>query len=204
MRESIMVKLKASDDFIIFRVVIKDRKKRKEFYIRRDKLLSLREEKHFSAHDGNFAVFHADEGRDELIIRFYWLNLSSETFTGRMQTVLLPLTDTLCFAEESVFESGEKTKCVLAKNPNRRPRLIFHSRKTLAEVAANKFARHKLAKALSKNFNWPSSAEIHFYDDFVPYSFLFREFCCDREGIVGGLILSGQKDIATAAYSVHT
>lgn len=204
MSESIMVKLKASDDFIIFRVVVRDRYKRKEFYIRRDELLSLREEEYLSAFDGNFAVFRADEKRDELDIRFYWFNLSNEAFNGRMQTVLLPLTDTLCFAEESVFESGEKTKCMLAKNPNRRPRLIFHSRNTLAEVAANKYARHKLAKALSKNFNWPSSAEIHFYDDFVPYSFLFREFHCDREGIVGGLILSGQKDIATAAYSVHT
>lgn len=204
MSESIMVKLKASDDFIIFRVVTKDRYKRKEFYIRRSELLSLKTEGSISAYDGNLAVLHADEGRDELSVRFYWFNLSNETFTGWMQTVLLPLTDTLCFAEKSVFESGEKAICTLAKNPNRRPRLIFHSRKSLGKIAANKHLRRKLAKALSQNFNWPSSTEIHFYDDFVPYSFLFREINCDREGIVGGLILSGWKDMATATYSVHT
>ena len=204
MDERVMIKLRASDDFIIIRVVIRDRYKRKEFYIHRDKFLSLKEEKSLTASDGNFAVFHADEQRNELHIRFYWLNLSNEDFTGRLQTVLIPLSDTLEFVEKSASEFGPKTMCMLSKDSRRRPRLIFQSRRRLAEVVANKQVRRKLVKVLQSHFNWPSSTEIRLYDDFVPYSFFFREFRGDQEGINGGLIFSGRNNMTTATYSVHT
>lgn len=53
-------------------------------------------------------------------------------------------------------------------------------------------------------FDWPDSNEIYLYNDFVPYSFFFREFRNDRAVMCGGLILHGQEDMSRAYYGLHT
>ena len=54
------------------------------------------------------------------------------------------------------------------------------------------------------HFQWKSGGTIHFYSDYVPYSFFFREILSGQPGICGGLILHGQEDLKTAHYSIHT
>ena len=64
--------------------------------------------------------------------------------------------------------------------------------------------RKKLARFLRDHFQWTDADEIGFYRDFVPYSFLFREVCRGKPGIVGGVILHMQDDMKKAYYGLHT
>ena len=41
-------------------------------------------------------------------------------------------------------------------------------------------------------------------NDFVPYSFFFREYQGGRVCLCGGLILHGQDDMSKAYYGIHT
>lgn len=63
------------------------------------------------------------------------------------------------------------------------------------------FVRLTSSRQLFICFHWD---EIRFYNDFVPYSFFFREFRGGQPGICGGLILHGQENMAKAQYSIHT
>lgn len=62
---------------------------------------------------------------------------------------------------------------------------------------------HKLSKA-PMLFNWPDADEIHLFNDFVLYSFFFREYRNGRLVVCGGLILHGQEDMSKAYYGIHT
>ena len=46
--------------------------------------------------------------------------------------------------------------------------------------------------------------EIHLFNDFVPYSFFFREYRNGQPVVCGGLILHGQEDMSKAYYGIHT
>ena len=59
-------------------------------------------------------------------------------------------------------------------------------------------------EALMANFNWPDADEIHLTNDFMPYSFFFREYRNGQAGMCGGLILHGQEDMDKAYYGIHT
>ena len=80
-----------------------------------------------------------------------------------------------------------------------RPRLVFAgNRANLKAAIGDPRIRHKLSKALMASFNWPGADEIHLTNDFVPYSFFFREYRDGRTGLCGGLILHGQDDMDKA------
>ena len=81
---------------------------------------------------------------------------------------------------------------------------MFSAGKNIRAAAGDKQVRRKLAKCLRDSFRWQESESVRFYDDFLPYSFFFREIRNVQPGICGGLILHGQEDMSTAHYSVHT
>lgn len=205
MDERIMIKLTASGEFILFQTITRNKKRSRQFYVYRDKLLSLRTHGFYIARDTSFAVFQADEEHDELRISFYWLILSgNDSFTGEIQSVTIPLFDTLSFVEQSAFKDGPEEWRVLSKDEKARPHLTFSSSQSLKAVAENKQVRRKLSRFLRNNFNWPSATRVQFFGDFEPYSFFFREYRGDQAGICGGLILHGQDNMDKAYYSLHT
>jgi len=77
-------------------------------------------------------------------------------------------------------------------------RIVFKSRKNLHAALGNGVIRRKLIRFLRDQFRWGNSEEIEIYDDFVPYSFFFREIKDGKAGISGGLILHGQEDMEKA------
>lgn len=86
----------------------------------------------------------------------------------------------------------------------RKPKLVFKAGKTLHAVISNGALRHKLARAFRYNFNWPGAEQIIFYDDFLPYHFLFDEMRAGKTTQRGGFVLHGREDVKKAYYSVHT
>ena len=200
-----MVKLTASDQFIVFHTITRNRSRSRSFYVSREDLLSLRTKGYFAASDGSFAVFHADEDADALHVSFYWLNFTTgDIFKGEVQSVTLPFFDTLVFVEQSAFEQGPKEWRVLSRHETSKPYLTFSSSNSLKAVAENKLVRRKLSKFLRNNFNWPQSTKVQFFGDSEPYSFFFREYRGNNPGICGGLILHGRENLDKAYYSVHT
>ena len=205
MDDRIMVKLTASDQFIIFQTITRKQSKSRRFYVSRDDLLSLRTRGYLTARDGSFAVFYADEDADELRISFYWLSFTAhDIFKGEVQSVTLPFFDALAFMEHSASEEGQREWRTLSKPEMIRPYLTFSSSNSLKAVAGNKLVRRKLSKFLRNNFNWPRSTKVQFFGDSEPYSFFFREYRVDGSGICGGLILHGRENLDKAYYSIHT
>ena len=88
--------------------------------------------------------------------------------------------------------------------PGRGPKLEFCGKENLHAALENKTVRRKLVKFLRDNFWWKSASKICFYDDFLSYSFTFREFRNGKPGMCGGLILHGQENLDRAYYSIHT
>ena len=64
--------------------------------------------------------------------------------------------------------------------------------------------RKKLGKFLANYLAWKESVRIMVYDDFVPYSFFFREERANGGGMCGGIILHRQEDLKKAYYGIHT
>ena len=67
-----------------------------------------------------------------------------------------------------------------------------------------KAIRRKLVRSLRDEFHWPQSEQIEFYDDFLPYSFTFKEYRGGKAVMTGGLILHNQENISKSHYSIHT
>ena len=93
---------------------------------------------------------------------------------------------------------------LLAMKGARLPKVEFHSREHLKEVVERPVLRKKLGKLLANHLEWRGSIRIMVYDDFVPYSFFFREERDNGTGLCGGIILHGQEDMKKAHYGIHT
>ena len=204
MSDRTMVKLTASGEFIIFRTVSMERKS-PQFYVWRRKLLALSEARPLIDCDGSFVKFTAEPDTDSLHITFYWIdNLGNDKFSGRKETVVIPLEESMRFVSECAGENGPTRWRCLSKKKSCDPHLVFHSRRNLKQAVTDKTTRRKLVRVLRDHFNWVSATEISFTDDFVPRSFFFTEYIGEKRGIVGGVILHGQENMATAKYEVHT
>ncbi len=204
MSDRTMVKLTASGDYIVFRTVSMKRKS-PHFYVRRSKLLALSEARYLIDCDGSFAKFTAEPDTDSLHITFHWIdNLGNDKFSGRRETVIIPLEESMRFVSQSAEENGPRQWYCLSQKQSNSPHLIFHSRRNLKEAVADKTTRHKLVRFLRDHFNWYRATEIVFTDDFVPRSFFFTEYIGKMRGTVGGVILHGQENMATAEYEIHT
>lgn len=206
MNNRVMVKVAATENCICFRTVSRSRKSPRRFYVTRDEFAKLETQASITTHDGwSFAVLRRNARTDTLEIQFTWRSGSNHALTGWEETITLPYTRLAAFVENSAQEGRPRTwKALSIDCPKRKPQLVFDSRETLRAVLNNGVVRRKLVRFLQDNFNWPGSEQVHFYSDFVPYSFFFREIRDGRAVMSGGLILHGQEDMSKAYYSVHT
>ena len=207
MKDRIMVKIERTEGFLYFRTVSRIRKSL-SFAIRRTALFDVENHHAIACEDGgSFARIWLDRIHDEISIRFSWLSEHSDgTLTGWRQTVRLPYSTLAHFAAEEYDPEGENMLKLLSCDQDRRPAMVFAGQETLRAVIAIPMLRHKLFSCLNQHFHWRNSREIVLYNDFVPYSFFFRETLCDgSDGICGGVILHGlAQGKAKAYYSVHT
>ena len=105
MSDRTMVKLTASGDYIVFRTVSMKRKS-PHFYVRRSKLLALSEARPLIDCDGSFAKFTAEPDTDSLHITFHWIdNLGNDKFSGRRETLIIPLEESMRFVSQSAEEN---------------------------------------------------------------------------------------------------
>ena len=206
MNDRTLVKVHAAENCVDLRTVSWDAKVSRRFYVTRDELARLEQEPYIVTRDVySFAVLRRDGYRNTLTVEFSWLTGSGGALHGREETIVLPYDELMAFVGASAQEGGPDTWRVLSKDVSkRRPKFEFSSKETLHSVLENAIVRRKLFHFLDKQFKWPDSDRICFYDDFVPYSFFFREERRGEPGICGGLILHGQEDMGRAYYSVHT
>lgn len=206
MNDRILVKVSANESGIAFQTVTKKRKSPHRFYILRSELERLKREGSVITCDlRSFARLQYDPDKSAVSIRFIWLSASDRVeFTGWEQTVRLPY-DTLAeFADHGLTGVGPKQWKTLSLENRRLPKLDFSAADNLHAALSNKIVRRRLVRFLRDHFNWPGADRICFYNDFLPYSFSFREFRNGRPGICGGVILHSQEDPHRAYYSLHT
>ncbi|MBD5118913.1 MAG: DUF4120 family protein [Clostridiales bacterium] len=181
------------------------------FYITYSELDRLQSEGSIITNDiHSFARLRLDEHRDRLTFEFTWLSgCGFDRVEGVEQTVHLrwgKFRDFLDAAHQPDCPEKNKVFRAISLDARRgRPRLVFDgNRANLRAAIGDPRVRHKLGKALMANFNWPDADEIHLTNDFMPYSFFFREYRNGQAGMCGGLILHGQEDMDKAYYGIHT
>ena len=191
---------------ISLRTVSRDGKSPHRFYILREHIFELEHRPEIITRDiRSFAVLRRDIPAGTVEIEFTWLNSNGHDISGREETVTLPYDSLMEFVRSSALESSPaEWKALSLDNSGRHPRLIFKSRENLHAALGTGRIRRKLVRCLRDQFNWPRSEMIYFYNDFVPYSFTFREIRDGQPALAGGLILHGQEDIGKAYYSIHT
>ena len=211
MTDRILFRARAWENTISIQTYTPRMKSPQRFYITYSELDRLQSEDSIISNDiHSFVVLRLDERRDRITFEFTWLSgRSFDRVEGHEQTVHLRWSkfrdylDTVrqpdCPEEDKIFRA---LSLGVSKS---RPRLVFDgSRANLHAAIADPVIRRKLSKALMANFNWPYAEEIHLTNDFVPYSFFFREFQGGRACMCGGLILHGQDDMSKAYYGIHT
>ena len=136
--------------------------------------------------------------------RLVWLGDTAEgKLSGTEEILRFPWGD---FRERIAESRSLDGGCVrlLSMKDGRYPKIEFHSRRHLKEVAETPVLRKKLGKFLAHHLAWKESVRIMVYDDFVPYSFFFREERANGGGMCGGIILHRQEDLKKAYYGIHT
>lgn len=210
MGQRTMVKLSASDGCVFLWTVSRGFRSPHRFGISDRKLQVLEDKSHIIVSDiHSFAELQLcrsekEENQDMLTVTFTWLSDNGgRRVAGREETIHLPYRQFQEKLEESRKLGGAGVG-MLSVDEKRTPRIEFQSRKNLREVAERKVLRKKLGRFLNNHFSWKGSRRIVVYDDFVPYSFFFREERLNGNGICGGIILHGQDDLKKASYGMHT
>ena len=208
-RYGTILKVRVSDDYLIFKTVSRARKS-SELYVQRDELSPLTDGKRVVLNEySHFCVISPDERDNALRMKFYWTDVHYDyCVSGWKQTLTIPRGKFLDFVQQSAAADAPKEWKALSMDEACYPRLIFRKSRSLQQVMDNRLVRRKLVKFLRNNFRWQNTDEIVFYGDFVPYSFFFREYRRNgedmEEGMCGGVILHGQENMTTAYYSIHT
>jgi hypothetical protein len=158
------------------------------------------------AHDLNsFAVLRRDTYAGNIEIELTWLSGDGHAVSGYQETVILPYGQLAAYLDKSTSEDSPVVwKTLSIDNSHKQPQLVFKSSKNLHAALADNIVRHKLVRFLRDKFCWPQSERIEFYDDFLPYSFTFKEYRGGKSVMTGGLILHNQDDRKKARYSIHT
>ncbi len=205
MNDRTLVYMTFLPDCISFRTVSRKRKSTHCFYILRSRLAELERKPEIVVSDLNsFAVIRRDSYNKTIEIEFTWLSGDSHIY-GYRQTIILPCDKLSAFSHKITSESCAVTwKTLSIDNSHKRPQLVFKSNKNLQNVIANDAIRRKLIHVLRDEFKWPYTEKIEFYDDYMPYSFIFREIKNGKPAVTGGLILHGQENMQKAHYSIHT
>ena len=206
MNNRIMVKASASEQYIRFRTISRERKSSREFCFLRSELLQLRKQSYVVSSDLYAFAELRREPCDRVSITFYWLNVNcyNDAVSGWRQTVTLPFEKLMDFALNGGDNGNSERWTQLSLNDIFSPRIVFVDKNNLTAAVANVTVRRKLARFLSRNFRYRNATEIRLFNDFLPYSFFFREMFGESEGMCGGVILHGQSDLKTAKYSIHT
>ena len=201
-----LIKAYAGEYGIDIRTVSRSRKSPHRFYILRDALADLEHKPKIIVRDiRSFAVLCRNICAGTLEIEFNWLNGNGYNLMGWEETVTLPYEEFAAFVRNSMVESGPKEwKTLSIDNSVRQPKLIFNSLENLHKALQNGTVRHKLVRFLRDGFQWPDAERIELCDDFMPYSFLFREIKNGKTALSGGLILHLQDNIQKSYYSIHT
>ena len=200
-----MLKVTESDGYLVFKTVTSEWKSG-TLYVNRKELSDLNYKEKVVVNDGGYlAVFYRDIHSGMVTITFYWTQCSDGThLTGQRSTVRVSWMGLSDFMSRSAASDSPETWKVLSADENYYPRLVFANKKRLEEVASNKLVRRKFSKFIRDAFRWPDSEVIYLYADFVPYSFMFREYRYGEEHTYGGVILHNQEDMSKAYYSMHT
>lgn len=201
-----LIKAYAGEYGIDIRTVSRSRKSPHRFYILRDALADLDHKPKIIVRDiRSFAVLFLNSYDSTLEIEFNWLNGNGYNLMGWEETVTLPYEEFAAFVHNSMVESGPKEwKTLSIDNSVRQPKLIFNSRRNLCAAIQNSIIRHKLVCFLRNGFQWPDAERIELHDDFIPYSFTFRQIKNGKTALSGGLILHLQDNIQKSYYSIHT
>lgn len=204
MEHRTLVKIMATKHCLVFRTISRKNKSPYAFYILRDSFEELENllDPSMTVNDiRSFAELRRNISKKTVQIRFSWLSGSDDLLTGRAETVTIPYDELIRFARKSA--DGEQWS-TLSIQERAVPRLVFHSEKNLRAAVSNRKIRRKLSQCLRDSFHWKDSETVDFYDDFLPYSFSFRETRNGQPGICGGLIFHGPEDLSKARYSIHT
>lgn len=204
MNNRTLIKLSAYEDAIAIRTISRNNHARHRFYISKAEWKVLESDRKLIVKDlESFAVLHYFDPKDEkeyVSMVIYWLQSDSDdNMDGWKETVCLPY-DAI---RKLIAGECEEIK-VLSIQERTFPKLEFHSSKNLKAVVTNPIVRKKFSRFVRDHFNWPSSKIIMIYDDFIPYSFGFREESKSGWSINGGIILHGQDNMKQASYSMHT
>lgn len=206
MKERTLVYMTFRDDCIILRTVSRSRKSPHSFYIYRRKLEALEDGIDVTVHDlYSFAIMRRNAYTETVDITFTWLKTTGNRVSGYQDTITLPYDKMIeCLHESALEHKTVEWKTLSIDNSMNSAKLIFKSRKNLHAAVENGIVRRKLSRFLRGQFAWKYADKIEICDDFVPYSFFFREIMDGQVCISGGIILHGQEDMRTAYYSMHT
>jgi len=201
-----LVKLSADKHCVGFRTISRDGKSPSEFLISRTSLAKLERDQTVVANDiHSFAILSRNIPAGTLRISFTWLHSNNGSkVSGHQETVTVQYDGLMSFVRDSASEDGPSRWAVLSILENRQPRLVFCDVDGLRRCLENIKVRRKLLRFLRDRFKYSMTEKIEFYNDVMPYSFIFREICNGKPGIVGGLVLHGQDNMETAYYSTHT
>ncbi len=206
MKDRTLVYMIFRTDCIALRTVSHLRKSPHRFYIPRSRLEELEHTPYMIAHDLNsFVVLRRDTYTGTVEIELTWLSGDGYAVSGYLETIILPYDQMVAYLDESASEDAPVVwKTLSIDNSHRQPQLMFKSSKNLCAALTDSTIRRKLVRSLRDEFRWPQSERIEFYDDFLPYSFIFKEIRGGKAVMTGGLILHGQDDMQKAHYSIHT
>lgn len=193
-------------DCISLRTVSRSRKSPHRFYIPRSRLEALEHTPYMIVHDiYSFAALRRDTNAGTLEIKITWLSGDGTTVSGYKETIILPYEQMTAYLDKSTSEGTPVVwKTLSIDSSHKRPQIIFKSSKNLHAALIDSTIRRKLIRSLRDDFRWPRSERIEFFDDFVPYSFVFKEIMNGKSAMTGGLILHNQDDMQKAHYSIHT
>lgn len=200
-----LVKVYAEKYGIDIRTVSRSNKSPHRFYILRNDLEELNHKPKIIVRDiRSFAVLRMNTYAGTLEIEFTWLNGDGHNISGYQESVAVPYEQFVSFVHNSTMGGPAEWKTLSVDKSGRQPQIIFNSRENLHKALQNGTVRHKLICFLRDGFRWPYADRIELHDDFMPYSFLFREIKYGKAAMTGGLILHRQDDIQKSYYGIHT
>ena len=202
MTDRTLVYMTFRDGTASLRTVSHSRKSPHRFYIPCQELEGLEAGSTALVQDiHSFAKLRRDAYAGTVEVAFTWLEGNGNSVSGYQEAITLPYGKMMeCLRQSKPFV----WKTLSIDNSTKQSQIVFKSRKNLHSALANGAIRRKLIRFLRDQFRWAYAEKIEIYDDFMPYSFFFRETRGGETGLSGGIILHGQEDMKTAYYSMHT
>lgn len=204
--QGIMIKLRFSDEWVIFSTYQRGVGRMGYFYLKTNQLLDAIHMKTLFRDNDSYHWMLVLVYKNDANIYFTWINSTRETnlsstsrMEGTIQHVHIPIDD-LCNALHNRIDTR-----FLYIPEGHAPRFTFtpSAHKYIQKIAADKTLRNAFRKAMSTNFRWRDDS-ITFYSDGYP-NFFFR-----ANGLCGGLVASkfkqnfGTGTFPVVRFNVHT